>query len=183
MIRDLHQASEETLQQAGRMLTEVFSPLGSDEWRTEAQGLEEVHACCDPSYVCLGIWEQDELAGWGGARPMYHRVTWELHPLVITRHLQGRGLGEKLLYSIEQEVLRLGGQGIVLGTDDENGRTNLNELNPALQPLELLLPRLENPGNHPYSFYQRQGYRIVGIIPNTTGSGIHDILMWKAIVD
>ena len=181
MITDLHDAPQEVLRQAAAMLVDVFTPLGSDAWRTEEEGLQEVHECCRPGNICIALWDRETLAGWGGARPMYKQITWELHPLVISPGLQGKGLGRVLLAAVEEEVRRRGGQALLLGSDDENGRTNLNELDPARQPLESVLSALRSHGGHPYEFYRRQGYRIVGIIPDASGPGTHDIWMWKSL--
>jgi aminoglycoside 6'-N-acetyltransferase I len=40
---------------------------------------------------------------------------------------------------------------------------------------------IKNLGRHPYEFYQRLGYVIVGVIPDANGPGKPDILMAKSV--
>jgi aminoglycoside 6'-N-acetyltransferase I len=41
--------------------------------------------------------------------------------------------------------------------------------------------RLRNLGDHPFTFYQRVGFTIVGVIPDANGFGKPDILMAKRV--
>jgi len=40
---------------------------------------------------------------------------------------------------------------------------------------------IRNLGRHPYEFYQKLGYVIVGVIPDANGLGKPDILMAKSV--
>ncbi|EPU1074472.1 aminoglycoside N-acetyltransferase AAC(6')-Ia, partial [Klebsiella pneumoniae] len=42
---------------------------------------------------------------------------------------------------------------------------------------------IKNIKNHPYEFYQKCGYSIVGVIPDANGKRKPDIWMWKKIND
>jgi aminoglycoside 6'-N-acetyltransferase I len=44
------------------------------------------------------------------------------------------------------------------------------------------LAHLRNLKRHPYEFYQKQGYMIVGVMPDANGLGKPDILMAKSVV-
>ena len=68
----------------------------------------------------------------------------------------------------------------MLGTDDERGETSLAGIELFPDPLEHLR-KLENPGGHPYEFYQKVGYTVVGVIPDANGFGKPDIFMAKRI--
>ena len=68
----------------------------------------------------------------------------------------------------------------MLGTDDERGETSLAGLELFPDPPEHLR-NLKNPGGHPYEFYQKVGYTVVGVIPDANGFGKPDIFMAKRI--
>jgi len=42
--------------------------------------------------------------------------------------------------------------------------------------------RIRNLKQHPYEFYQKQGFVIVGVMPDANGIGKPDILMAKSVV-
>jgi aminoglycoside 6'-N-acetyltransferase I len=77
-------------------------------------------------------------------------------------------------------VRRRGGTTIYLGTDDENCRTSVGGVN--LYPDVLgALQRIRNLGDHPFPFYAKVGFVIVGAIPDANGFGKPDILMAKRV--
>jgi aminoglycoside 6'-N-acetyltransferase I len=41
---------------------------------------------------------------------------------------------------------------------------------------------IKNLKRHPYEFYQKLGYVIVGVMPDANGLGLPDILMAKSVV-
>ena len=43
------------------------------------------------------------------------------------------------------------------------------------------IARIQNLRRHPYAFYQKLGYTIVGVIPDANGLGKPDILMAKSL--
>jgi hypothetical protein len=43
------------------------------------------------------------------------------------------------------------------------------------------LARIENRRGHPFEFYQKLGYAIVGVVPDANGWGKPDILMAKRV--
>ena len=43
------------------------------------------------------------------------------------------------------------------------------------------IKNIQNTGNHPFPFYEKLGYKIVGVIPDANGIGKPDILMAKRI--
>jgi aminoglycoside 6'-N-acetyltransferase I len=118
--------------------------------------------------------------GWIGAINQYDGHAWELHPLVVASEQRGRGIGRALVEDLEAQVRARGGTTIYLGTDDENGMTSLSGVD--LYPdLFGHLQRIQNLKGHPYQFYQKLGYAIVGVIPDANGPGKPDILMAKKL--
>ena len=166
--------------QAARLLTDTFTTLGTDAWPTLEAACDEVNECIAAPNLCVGACVGGALLGWVGLRPMYER-TWELHPLVVDPAHQGRGTGRALVYEIERRAREAGLIGIVLGTDDEAYRTSLSQLDLDPQTLFDEIRAIRNLENHPYEFYEKCGYRIVGVIPDANGPRKPDIWMWKRL--
>ena len=81
---------------------------------------------------------------------------------------------------LEREVANRGGTTIYLGCDDETGTTSLfgeDLYNDTFGKIE----NIKNTSGHPFVFYQKLGYKIVGVIPDANGIGKPDILMAKRI--
>jgi aminoglycoside 6'-N-acetyltransferase I len=123
--------------------------------------------------------EKEAILGWIGAI-RHTRLMWELHPLVVHPDHQGKGVGKALVRKLENEALRYGVLTIWLGTDDDFGGTNIygEDLYPNVLDR---LSQLQPVTGHPYTFYQKMGYAVVGVIPDAGGIGKPDILMAKRI--
>jgi aminoglycoside 6'-N-acetyltransferase I len=86
-----------------------------------------------------------------------------------------------LVQDLEDQVRQRGGATIYLGTDDEDGMTSLANID--LYPdVFQHIARIKNLKHHPYQFYQKLGYMIVGVIPDANGPGKPDIIMAKRIL-
>jgi aminoglycoside 6'-N-acetyltransferase I len=125
----------------------------------------------------------ETVLGWAGAiaPPHYHGHAWELHPLVVAPSHQGRGIGRRLTQAIEAEARHRGVQTLYLGTDDENNLTSLGGESLFPDPLAAL-STLKNLRAHPFGFYQKLGFTVVGVLPNVNGPGKHDIFMAKPVL-
>ena len=181
MFINLRDGEPKQLEEAAKVLFEAFIEKGIATWPTIEAARKEVEECLNNKYICFAYIEYDELIGWAGLRPMYGSITWELHPMVIRSDWQRKGIGRKLLKHIEQIALNLKIMNIVLGTDDETGRTSLSEKDFRKESILRAIQDISNKHKHPYEFYQKCGYLIVGIIPDANGVGKPDILMWKRI--
>jgi aminoglycoside 6'-N-acetyltransferase I len=78
------------------------------------------------------------------------------------------------------QVRQRGALTIRLGTDDEFGGTTLYGADVYPNICEHIAA-IRNVANHPYEFYQKCGYVIVGLIPDANGFGKPDILMAKRV--
>lgn len=88
--------------------------------------------------------------------------------------------GRDLVTDLERLVGELGGTTIYLGKDDEDNMTSHSDKD--LYPNEFEhLSNIENLGGHPFSFYQKIGFSIVGVIPDANGPGKPDIIMAKRV--
>lgn len=178
---DLHDAPPALRQDAARALYDAFRALGNPTWPTIAAAEREVEECCRPDYLCLAGLRDGVVAGWIGMRPMYGDVTWELHPLVVRPRFQGHGIGRALLTAAEDAAQRRGVSGVVLGTDDQTQRTTLAYYDVDTGSVPEAIATLRSLSGHPFEFYRRCGYRVVGFVPDANGPGQPDILMWKRL--
>ncbi len=115
-------------------------------------------------------------------RHLHYARIWELHPLVVNPSVQRRGIGRTLVADLELQVRQRGGLTILLGSDDEDDMTTLSgvELYPDVWPH---IKNIRNLHGHPFEFYQKCGFVIVGVIPDANGWGKPDILMAKRVAD
>ena len=115
-----------------------------------------------------------------GAMPLYGMTGWELHPLAVLSKYQRCGIGSLLVGTLEKEVAKRGGITIFLGSDDEHGTTSLYGVD-LYDDTFNKIENIRNIGDHPYTFYEKMGYKIVGVFPDANGIGKPDIWMAKRI--
>jgi aminoglycoside 6'-N-acetyltransferase I len=172
-------------EQAAAILVSALAHFPS-AWHDMASALEEVASfTADPDRMAIAALDGLDVVGWIG-RIRHYSTAWELHPLAIHPSHQGRGYGTALVKALEDEARRAGVCTIWLGTDDDFGGTSLFEVDlypDVLAHLRRLAPADRQPssGRHPYTFYRRLGYIVVGVLPDVDGLGRHDILMAKRI--
>lgn len=130
--------------------------------------------------IALGAEENGKIVGIIGAIQQYGKTGWELHPLGVLPEHQRCGVGSKLVSVLEQEVLSRGGVMIYLGSDDERGTTSLFGVD-LYEDTYGKISAIKNIDNHPYTFYEKQGYKIVGVFPDANGIGKPDIWLAKTI--
>jgi aminoglycoside 6'-N-acetyltransferase I len=155
-------------------------PLG---WPDMDSARAEVTESVGPdriSRIVLG--EQGSVIGWVAARPEYAGRVWELHPLVVHPAHRRLGVGRALVEDLEAHVRARGGLTLWLGTDDEDGGTTLFGQTLYPHPLDHLRG-ISNLRDHPYGFYEKLGFVVVGVVPDANGRGKPDILMAKAVYD
>lgn len=167
------------IEQAAALLVSAFQQHWPNAWPDLDAALDEVHECLEPDKICLAAADDDgRVLGWIGAQPAYGATGWELHPLVVDPARQGAGIGRALALALEAEVRARGGVAIFLGSDDEDGMTSLAGVD--LYPdVAGHIAAIRNLKRHPFEFYQKMGYTIVGVIPDANGPGKPDIIMAK----
>jgi aminoglycoside 6'-N-acetyltransferase I len=181
-IVDLRSDDEANIRQVAGLLMEGFATNWPDAWPDLESAREEVHESFAAERISRIARDEDgTVLGWIGGISQYSGHVWELHPLVVRVSQQGKGLGRALVADLEERVKERGGLTITLGTDDENQQTTLSgiDLFPGIWEH---VANLRNLKRHPYEFYLKQGYTIVGVIPDANGLGKPDILMAKSLV-
>lgn len=141
---------------------------------------QQMALCLEEDRVALMAAEGDRLIGFVGAIPQYGVTAWELHPLAVTADWRKKGVGRALVAKLEEECAARGCLTLYLGTDDEFFQTSLSQgdlFEDTFQKIE----HIQNLRSHPYEFYQKQGFRIVGVLPDANGPGKPDIFMAKRV--
>ncbi len=181
-IVDLHADDESAIRQVAVLLVEGFAVNWPEAWPDLDSAVEEVRESFAAGRVSrVALDEDGTVLGWIGGISQYRGHVWELHPLVVSVSHQGKGIGRTLVADLEEHVKERGGLTITLGTDDENQQTSLAGIN-LFPHLWDHLAHLRNLKHHPYEFYQKLGYVIVGVMPDANGLGKPDILMAKSVV-
>jgi len=180
-IIDLTPDDPARLNDVADVLVDGFTGTGAEVWQTREDALETVEESLDDDRISrIALADDGRVLGWIGAVETYGGHVWEIHPLVVRRDCQGLGLGRALVEDLEQQVRERGGMTVCLGTDDENGRTSIGGVD--LYPDPLAAARdLQDLGGHPFAFYRRLGYSVVGVLPDANGYGKPDILMAKRV--
>jgi aminoglycoside 6'-N-acetyltransferase I len=169
----------ERVEEVSAVLHEAFK-VWPDSWRTLEAARAEVERSLAPDRISLVALSNDEVVGWIGGISTYHGRVWELHPLAVRPDQQGRGVGRALTLALEDEVRRRGGLTVYLGTDDVSDLTSLAGVD--LYPNVLSkAAAIENRRQHPFGFYLRLGYEVVGLVPDANGFGKPDIMMAKRV--
>jgi aminoglycoside 6'-N-acetyltransferase I len=181
-IVDLRPDNEFAIRQTATLLVEGFAAHYPEAYPDLEAALEEVRESFGENRISrIAVDEDGTVLGWIGGIPQYRGRVWELHPLVVSPQHQGKGLGRALVTDLEERVRRRGGLTITLGTDDEDYQTTLSGVNLYPNVWEHIA-RIRNLKSHPYEFYQKLGYVIVGVMPDANGIGKPDILMAKSLV-
>ena len=163
------------------MLVESFAEHWPTAWPDLDSALAEVRESFGEGRLSRVALDDDGGArGWVGGIRQYDGLVWELHPMVVHSAYRGRGIGRALVADLEERVRERGGLTLWLGTDDEDDQTTLSGRD--LYPDVLgHLARIRNLRGHPYEFYEKCGFVIVGAMPDANGPGRPDIFMAKRV--
>ena len=180
-IISLQPADERLIQQSAQLLLDAFREHWPEAWPTLEEGLKEVHEMLETERICrVALDQQGNLLGIIGGIPQYDGHVWELHPLAVQPHIQGKGVGRALVEDFEEQVHLKGGLTITLGSDDEDNMTSLSGVD-LYENLWEKVQDIRNLKNHPFEFYQKMGYIITGVVIDANGIGKPDILMSKRV--
>lgn len=179
---DLHADQQLWVEQCAALLVIGFQEHWPNAWPTMDSALQEVHEMLQSDHICrVALDEQDQVVGWIGGIPSgYSGNVWELHPLVVHPDHQRQGIGRALVADLEDKVRQRGALTLHLGTDDEDAMTSLAGVDLYTNLWEHIRS-IQNFKGHPYSFYQRLGYTIIGVMPDANGPGKPDIYMAKRL--
>ena len=143
------------------------------------EAVEEVAKFDDEDRNAFAALDDGKVIGWIGVTFVYD-YSWELHPLVVDPQNQKSGIGSALIAHLEDYARQDGVLNLYLATDDDYGGTNLSGIDLFPDPLAKLAA-IEPVKGHPFTFYRKLGFSIVGILPDGNGFGQPDIMMAKRI--
>ena len=180
-ITDVDASDESLVRAIAAMLVDGFRQSAPEAYPDLRSAIAEVRESFAPDRVSrVALDDHGTPVGWVGGIRHYNGHSWELHPLVVRVDQQRRGIGRALVGDLEQRVVALGGSTIYLGTDDEQNQTSIAGID--LYPnVWQHVRNIRNFRNHPYEFYQKLGFVIVGVIPDANGFGKPDIFMAKRV--
>lgn len=179
-IVDLTGNRSDLVDQAARLLHEAFRGR-TGEWQDLESAREETLDSLDAEKISrVALDQSGKVVGWIGAMPAYGGNVWEIHPLVVTGEHRGRGIGRALVEDVESIVRQKGALTLWAGTDDENFETTLAGVD-LYADLPGAIRNIRNLGGHPYEFYLRLGFTIVGVMPDANGPGKPDIFVAKGL--
>lgn len=179
-IIDLNSGREAAVNQAAVILHEAFAGRQS-EWPDLEAALIEVRESLQPGRLSrIAVDDDRNVLGWIGGISQYGGNVWELHPLVVSSAHRGKSVGSSLVTDLIRLVGERGAHTLWLGTDDEMNQTSLSGVD--LYPNVLShVTGIKNLGGHPYEFYLKQGFEIVGVMPDANGPGKPDIYMARRV--
>jgi aminoglycoside 6'-N-acetyltransferase I len=177
-IVDLAEKDEISRKAVAQLLMDGFTTA----WQNTGEAHAEVEESLEEGRISrVACDERGAILGWIGGISTYGGNVWELHPLVVAAAHQRKGIGRALVGDFENLARARGGLTAWLGSDDDDGRTSLSGRN--LYPdVWKQIAEIRNLRDHPYEFYQKLGYIIMGVVPDANGPGKPDILMAKSLL-
>jgi aminoglycoside 6'-N-acetyltransferase I len=130
------------------------------------------------SRIALG--DSEKVIGWIGAIPIYDGHVWEIHPIVVATEHRRSGVGRALIRDLENLARDKGALTLWAGSDDENHETSLSSIDLYVD-LSAAIREIKNLKRHPYEFFLKAGFRIVGVMPDANGPGKPDIFLAKRV--
>jgi aminoglycoside 6'-N-acetyltransferase I len=167
------------LKQAAHHLMNEFD---NEDWETLEGATKEINEILEEGFIFVAL-QDATILGWVGALPNYDHA-WELHPLVVGEAYQRQGIGSKLITALENHLREMKVSVVFLGSDDAD-ETSLSLIDNLFEDLYTHIAQIYslNPAEpHPFEFYRKHGYKIVGVIPDANGKGKSDILMAKRLL-
>jgi aminoglycoside 6'-N-acetyltransferase I len=181
LIIDLKVEDAGLITQAAQLLIDGFKHMDPHPWPNLPVAQEEVLESLQPDRISLvAVDKDDRVLGWIGGIRQYDGNVWELHPLVVKPSQQRKGVGTALIAELELRVANHGGLTLYLGSDDMNGQTTVGGINVYPEPARFL-QNIKRLGTHPIDFYRRNGFEVIGMMPDANGLGKPDIYMGKRV--
>jgi aminoglycoside 6'-N-acetyltransferase I len=179
-IVDLTADRSDWVEQTAALLHAAFRHR-SEDWQDLDSARREVVASLEDGKISrVALEDSNNVVGWVGGTPMYSGHVWELHPLVVAEQHRRLGVGRALVQDLENLVAQKGALTLWTGSDDENGETSLSGTD-LYADIPGSIQGIRNLRNHPFEFYIKVGFRIVGVMPDANGRGKPDIFLAKPV--
>lgn len=180
-IIDVGVKKNNIIEEIAALLREEFKEHWENAWPNWESALQEVRESLTEDRISrVAVDDTGKVLGWIGGIRQYDGHVWELHPLVVRSQNRRKGIGRSLVFDLEEQVRQRGGLTLWVGTDDEDNMTTLSDVNLYPNVWEHIT-KIRNLRRHPYEFYQKCGFVIVGVMPDANGVGKPDIYMAKSV--
>jgi len=172
-VRELHVYGKEA-KECAQLLSTTF-PVHFPK----SQAKEEIIKFLKDTNILYVALENEQVIGFAGVLKEKYLTAHQLELMVIKKDRRGEGIGTKLLDIVEHRLRDKGSLTLYLGSDDEGYKTSLTGEDLYVDTFDKLFTLKSE--NHPYIFYQKKGYSVVGVIPDAYGYGNPDIMMAKRL--
>lgn len=180
-IVNLLPGEQQIIEQTAQLLYDGFKEHAPDAWPDLEAALEQVNSSFKPGRISrIAIHDDGTVLGWIGAIPDYNGRAWILDPLVVLPEFQEQGIGRALVADLEALIRVPEGITLFLGSDDEDNRTSLGGIDLYPNVMDHIA-NIKNLDRHPFEFYEKVGFVIVGVVPDANGPGKPDIFMAKRV--
>jgi len=164
-----------------QLIVDAFAKDHPEAWPTIESALQELDMLEHNGEATLIAFDSaGQPSGIIGALSMYDGHVWEVHPLAVRPDMTRQGIGRALMNALEARAADAGVLTLYLGSDDETGLTSVGGVDIYPNPLAHL-EFIKDRQGHPFVFYQKLGFVIVGVIPDANGFGKPDILLAKRV--
>ena len=181
-IQNLDPDDDGAIEQVAALLVD-FAPNQAAAWEDLESAKDTIEETFDEDSIArVALNDAGNVIGFAAAAPQYSHA-WELHPVVVARDEQHRGVGRALVTDIEELVAAEGGLTVYLGADDLDEATSLadEELFPGV--LDAAAEVQVRKRRHPIGFFLRLGYEVIGVIPDANGPGRPDVWLGRSVAD
>ena len=181
-IQDLDPDDDNAIEQVAALLVD-FAPNQAAAWEDLESAKDTVDEALDEDSIArVALNDAGNVIGFAAAAPQYSHA-WELHPVVVARDEQHRGVGRALVGDIEELIAAEGGLTVYLGADDLDKATTLAEDDLFPGVLDAAAELQVRKRRHPVGFFLHLGYEIIGVIPDANGPGRPDIWLGRSLAD
>lgn len=177
MIKQLKSTDEKEILEIAHLMIELFPQA----YHNPKEVSDELKDLATPPNLLFASFDQAHVTGAIGAILQYGTTGYELHPLVVHKAYQKKGIGSKLMVTLEKAIIEQGGIMVYLGSDDEFDQTTASQRD-LYQNLSDWIETIDSK-THPLNFYRKHGYHVTGLIPDANGFGKPDIILAKRLVD
>jgi aminoglycoside 6'-N-acetyltransferase I len=181
-IEDLDPDDDGAIEQVAALLVD-FAPNQAAAWEDLESAKDTVDETLDEDSIArIALNDAGNVIGFAAAAPQYSHA-WELHPVVVARDEQHRGVGRALVTDLEELVAAEGGLTVYLGADDLDEATSLadDELFPGV--LDAAAEVQVRKRRHPIGFFLHLGDEVIGVIPDANGPGRPDVWLGRSVAD
>lgn len=179
-LADLTRDRTDWIDQTAVLLHSAFRGRTRD-WQDLDSARRTVVESLEPEKISrIALDDENRIAGWIGGEPSYDGHVWEIHPLVVAEPHRRRGLGRELVADFERLAAQRGALTLWVGSDDEHDETSLSGVD-LYGDIPGAIRSIRNLKGHPYEFYMKLGFRIVGVMPDANGRGKPDIFLARRV--